>query len=122
VEDVFEILDTPGLYEDASVAVSYLQIYNNQVHDLQGEFRHIHERLNIKRAKGKDKHANTIKGMIETPVTCVEQAISIVREGNKHRVTKAHKMNEMSSRSHAVFVLKLQLKNLMNLRYILSSI
>jgi len=35
-----------------------------------------------------------------------------VREGNKHRVTKAHKLNEMSSRSHAVFVLKLQLKKM----------
>ena len=46
-----------------------------------------------------------LSGAAVQPIESLEQAMSIIEEANKNRVTSATSMNDASSRSHSVLVL-----------------
>lgn len=106
LECLFNVLDTPNVYEKSQVALSYVQVYNNELQDLQAEDPTAN--LEIK----KDAQKTKIKGLIRTPIKNCDEAMSIVDEGNKQRITRSHRMNEMSSRSHAVLIIEMMTKRL----------
>ncbi|GBG26049.1 Kinesin, putative [Hondaea fermentalgiana] len=98
----------PENYE-ARVEVSYLQIYNEQVHDLQAASKASYlgkERLKIKlRDEGVE-----VVGLKSTPIVCSKEGIEIVARGREARETHETECNLQSSRSHSVFVITVEQK------------
>lgn len=117
LEELFKVCnekDEKGhdVYTKKEVAVSFLQVYNEEVQDLQG-VRDAHGQLaslEIKRILTKKTGQNyQVVGLKSTIVTSAQQAMQIVFDGNENRSTRSHKMNDMSSRSHAVLTLTIEL-------------
>lgn len=46
-------------------------------------------------------------GALEVRVSTVEEAVAVLREGARHRMTAPTLMNQTSSRSHSIFTLRL---------------
>lgn len=46
-------------------------------------------------------------GAREVRVSTLEEAVGVLRDGAKHRMTAATLMNQASSRSHSIFMLRL---------------
>lgn len=46
-------------------------------------------------------------GATEVRVSTLEEAVGVLRDGARHRMTAATLMNEVSSRSHSIFTLRL---------------
>jgi len=99
LEWLFTALD--DRYEEKSVELSYLQVYNNEIQDLQSKSSVLPD-LELKRSKA---GTYEVQDLIRTPIFSCQEAMDIVRHGNTRRVTRAHKMNEASSRSHAVVLI-----------------
>eukprot|EP00756_Hemistasia_phaeocysticola_P017016 Hpha_TRINITY_DN15513_c5_g5::TRINITY_DN15513_c5_g5_i2::g.107628::m.107628/K10396/KIF5; kinesin family member 5 len=81
--------------------VSYLQIYMDNVYDLLGGSRDA--------IRGEPlQWRNCTHDALPRPasdVTSMEQAMDIVRKGDKWRATSRHNLNERSSRSHTLYFL-----------------
>ena len=91
--------------KDCTLTASYLQIYNETITDL----------LSSKKGKNLDVKKDKTFGMFvenasEKVVNTIEQAYDIIAKGANNRVTASTKANDQSSRSHAVFILKLEKK------------
>jgi len=106
LEELFTILKRENWYK-SQISVSYVQIYCNKLYDLQGSEKHIQTPLKI--IKKKDTHE--VSGVVKTHIRSVREAMKIIEAGNEKRVTRAHKMNDSSSRSHSVFTIHCQLHN-----------
>lgn len=104
---LFDVLDDEEVYEQSEVHVSYLQVYNNEIQDLQSEDM---VSLPIQKVKGSHK----VKNLIRKHVDSAFDAATILEEGNKSRVFRSHKMNDMSSRSHAVSFLYMYIPSLLS--------
>lgn len=48
-----------------------------------------------------------VAGAREVRVSTLEEAVAVLRDGAKHRITAATLMNQASSRSHSIFMLRL---------------
>jgi len=111
VEDVFRqkqlLSDSGG--DELRVWASFVEIYNEQLRDLL-------DPTSLRTAEG---HANLrimdhpelgviVPGLVEAACQTVVEVRKLIRFGLKKRVTSATIMNNTSSRSHAVFVLKVQ--------------
>ena len=81
------------------VRASYLQIYNECISDLLKP-----ERTNLSIREDK-KRGVFVEGLSEWVVRSPEEIYGLMERGGAMRATGAHKMNEMSSRSHAVFII-----------------
>jgi Kinesin motor domain/RhoGEF domain len=103
---IYDVLDYEyELFEESSVGISYLQVYNNEVQDLQAE----DTTKNLKVTVDKDGHT-VAKGAIVTEVKSAAEALKIAAEADQKRVVRSHKMNDLSSRSHAIFLVHLTTK------------
>lgn len=102
LKGIYRLFSTSGEYKSSKIEVSYIQVYNDQVQDLCGH--HSLPPLSIKNA-GKNKFG--IQGMKKITVKSVEEALNVIDKGNKIRTTRSHRMNESSSRSHAVFMVSI---------------
>jgi len=90
------------------VWVSFMEIYNEQMFDLldlspigKGKKRPI-----LKLGDDKDKNPY-VKGLKEVFVTSSDEAYKILRLGQKNRHIASTKLNQLSSRSHSIFSIKL---------------
>ncbi|KAM9360677.1 kinesin-like protein KIF27 [Symphorus nematophorus] len=105
-KDVFSLLgekrkDCDGL--EASVRVSYMELYREELRDLL-ELHTVHKELHIR----EDERGNTVVvGAKEMVVTSAEELLSVLETGNALRHTGTTGMNEHSSRSHAILTLQL---------------
>ena len=81
------------------VRVSYLQIYNEHISDLLKPER---SNLSIREEK---KRGVFVEGLSEWVVRSPQEAMSLVTQGAARRATGATRINEMSSRSHAIFII-----------------
>jgi kinesin family member C2/C3 len=81
--------------------VAMLEIYNEKVRDLIGENQTALE------IRGND----TIKGLVWTRVKSVEEVMTLMARGEKHRAVGVHNMNDRSSRSHLVLQVRVSGKN-----------
>ncbi|VDN25393.1 unnamed protein product [Gongylonema pulchrum] len=85
------------------VEVSYLEIYNEKVRDLLDP-RKTSKNLKVREHK---VLGPTVDGLSVLAVSSYEQVASLMEEGNKSRTVAATNMNTESSRSHAVFNIRL---------------
>ncbi|UPQ99737.1 kinesin [Chloropicon primus] len=107
VDDIFSYIrnngGASGGFESLSkkylVRVSYLQIYNEQISDLLKPDR---SNLAIREEK---KRGLFVEGLSEWVVRSPGEAMSLVSEGAARRATGATRINELSSRSHAIFII-----------------
>eukprot|EP00924_Labyrinthula_sp_SR-Ha-C_P000797 maker-scaffold_7-snap-gene-4.7-mRNA-1 protein AED:0.01 eAED:0.01 QI:146/1/1/1/1/1/2/236/655 len=88
-----------------SLKVSYIQVYNETVHDLQALKRtktaqdYLEAKRNIKVKRNKIE----VENLIYTPIDCPEKAKTLLQRLNKLRTTHGTKLNANSSRSHSIF-------------------
>jgi hypothetical protein len=81
------------------VRASYLQIYNEQISDLLKPERN---NLSIREDK---KRGVFVEGLSEWVVRSPAEIYGLMERGAQMRATGSTKMNEISSRSHAVFII-----------------
>ncbi|KAF4702278.1 hypothetical protein FOZ63_032509 [Perkinsus olseni] len=105
VESLFDTMqhDTTG---ETKVWVSYLEIYNERIQDLlsaggvaEGEVLQIFDH---------PKYGVVVPGISECPVESMDEVQRLMDYGIKRRAVGATNMNSHSSRSHAVFTLRLE--------------
>eukprot|EP00750_Incisomonas_marina_P009130 INCI15817.2.p1 GENE.INCI15817.2~~INCI15817.2.p1 ORF type:complete len:1033 (-),score=324.57 INCI15817.2:3273-6371(-) len=81
------------------ILMSFLEIYNEEIKDLLNAKKKGGAKLKVKMLKG---GGNEIPGLVQKPVNTVADLDAYVEEGKKRRTCKKTKMNDSSSRSHAV--------------------
>ena len=87
---------------------SYLEIYNEVLHDLlQPAPRHGEKREALEVGEHPSLGVH-VKGLLERPVRSEHDIISLLAAGSHRRATAATLMNERSSRSHSIFVVRMQ--------------
>nr|CAB3462643.1 unnamed protein product [Digitaria exilis] len=114
LEELFRIIkEREGifLYE---VTVSVLEVYNEQIHDLLltgSEPGATTKRLEVRQAAEGVHH---VPGLVEAPVTNMDEAWEVLQTGSKARVVGSTNANEHSSRSHCIHCVMVKGKNLIN--------
>ena len=88
------------------VRASYLQIYNENISDLLKNDR---SSLQIREDK---KRGVFVEGLSEWAVRTPLEIYSLMQRGAAVRATAATKMNDVSSRSHAVFIIIVEQMNI----------
>lgn len=95
-----------------TVRVSYLEIYNERVQDLLKPKRtsgpgntNANSGLRLREARDTGPY---VEGLSDFPVESYKDVRKYLELGNGNRVTAATKMNDASSRSHAVFTLEVK--------------
>ncbi|QDS77088.1 hypothetical protein FKW77_000417 [Venturia effusa] len=109
-EDLFRrIKEEPEDNTTYNVHVSYFEIYNEHVRDLlvhkassRDQDRHF---LKIRESRQDGVY---VQGLTDSPVKCFTDVQRIMDLGDQNRTTAATKMNQTSSRSHAVFTITLK--------------
>ena len=100
IEDVFDsIARDSGAKSKYLVRASYVQIYNEVISDLLKPER---ANLNIREDK---KRGVYVDGLSEWVVKTPDEIYGLMDRGATQRTTGSTKMNELSSRSHAVFII-----------------
>lgn len=88
------------------IQVSYLEIYNEEIRDLLSESPK--QRLVLHENKDKGIY---VKDLSHHKVEHVDEIYSLLKFGAKNRVTGATNMNQVSSRSHALFQISVEQLN-----------
>ncbi|CAH0474736.1 unnamed protein product [Peronospora belbahrii] len=112
VQDIFEhIAQHPSM--EFLLRFSYLEIYNEQIHDLLAagaksdiKIYDVHNRGATRSENNRDGFVTkdvVIKGIREEIVLSTEHVLSLVEVGNLHRHMAMTESNDQSSRSHVVF-------------------
>ncbi|KAK6348947.1 Kinesin [Orbilia blumenaviensis] len=105
-EDLFQRIessDVPNI--SYSVRVSYFEVYNEHVRDLLVPRKETPYYLKVRESPTDGPY---IKDLTEVPVKSLQEVLKYLRLGDTSRSVAATKMNDMSSRSHAVFTLILK--------------
>ena len=89
-----------------SLSASYLEIYNEHIRDLLAPSEEHDTRKTYMMTADEFGNYNP-KGLTEQPITQVDHLADYLAQGAQRRTTAATNMNDVSSRSHAVFTLKL---------------
>lgn len=99
VEEIFEHIESAE-YSNSKfmVRVSYVQIYNENISDLLKTDR---VSLQIREEK---KKGVFVEGLSEWAVRNPDEIFVLMERGHNLRATASTKMNDLSSRSHAVFI------------------
>ncbi|CCE27587.1 hypothetical protein E4U22_002038 [Claviceps purpurea] len=109
-EDLFERIDAAHS-EDSNIAynvrVSYFEVYNEHVRDLlvpvvPNAPPHY---LKIRESPTEGPY---VKDLTEVPVRSIDEILRWMKNGDQSRTTASTKMNDTSSRSHAVFTIMLK--------------
>lgn len=88
------------------VKVTYLEIYNEEVRDLLSSDPS--KKLSVRERKDIGVYVKDLMGFT---VDSIEYITKLLNAGNKNRVTKSTLMNDISSRSHAIFTITIESKN-----------
>jgi len=100
MEEIFKYIENVSNARTTfMVRVSYLQIYNEVVSDL---LRTDRTNLHIREDK---KKGVFVEGLSEWAVRSPHEIYALIQKGALSRATAATRMNDMSSRSHAVFII-----------------
>ena len=85
------------------VRCSYCEIYNEEIRDLLNYDPNL--KLELKESQDKGIY---VKNLSMETVKSIQDIEKAMEKGNSHRITKATKMNERSSRSHAIFTIYIE--------------
>ena len=109
-EDLFERIESSGSpHVSYTVRVSYFEVYNEHVRDLlappsQSSDKHPYY-LKIRESPTEGPY---VKDLTDLPVKNYAELLRCMRMGDASRTTASTKMNDTSSRSHAVFTIMLK--------------
>ncbi|KZF26621.1 kinesin family protein [Xylona heveae TC161] len=105
-EDLFQRIESnPSPNISYSVRVSYFEVYNEHVRDLFVPRRDPPNYLKIRESPTEGPY---VKDLTEVPVKGYIDLMRYMRMGDLNRTTASTKMNDTSSRSHAVFTIMLK--------------
>ncbi|KAF3109491.1 Kinesin [Orbilia oligospora] len=105
-EDLFQRIessDVPNI--SYSVRVSYFEVYNEHVRDLLVPRKDAPYYLKVRESPTDGPY---IKDLTEVPVKSLQEVLKYMKQGDTSRSVASTKMNDVSSRSHAVFTLILK--------------
>lgn len=114
IKEIFNEIEHRKSKAEFLIKVSYLEIYNEEIYDLldtsltssaRNRLSKPNSSINIREEK--DGSIN-IYGINEEKVLTYEEMISCLERGSMHRSTASTLMNEVSSRSHAIFTITLE--------------
>ena len=115
VKDIFSYI-AENQNVEFLVKVSFMELYNEQLFDLlSGKPRREDTIVDIREDGNK---GIKIPGLTETPISSVEEAMSMLEKASGGRVTAATAMNARSSRSHAIFTLSVEAKPKSDPKYV----
>ena len=109
IENIFEYIENNSNSDTTFIIrITYLQIYNESIDDLlKSEKKHLSIRENHKKGI-------YVEGLSEWAVCSPNDIYALLERGSQNR-TKAHtNMNDVSSRSHAVFTIILEQMRIFN--------
>ena len=89
-----------------AVTVQYVEIYNERVYDLLEQQQEAGRSIQLREDT---KRGVFVEGAVEEEITSSAQAHALLELGNKNRHVASTVMNRTSSRSHAVFMLTIQM-------------
>lgn len=109
-EDLFQRIEaahneTPNI--SYNVRVSYFEVYNEHVRDLLVPVIHNQPPYYLK-IRESPTEGPYIKDLTDVPVKNISEILRHMKAGDENRTTAATKMNDTSSRSHAVFTIMLK--------------
>lgn len=115
IQQIFSQVEKRKKQTEVILKVSFLEIYNEEIHDLLdsqiSSYRaknknpgNIFKNQQIGIREEKDGQIN-IYGITEEKVTTFEEMINCLEKGALLRSTSSTNMNEQSSRSHAIFTI-----------------
>lgn len=105
IQQIFE--ETQRLVEKGwsyKLEASFLEIYNEEIRDLLATEKNLKYDVKMADSKGADVYVTNLK--VEE-VTSEDQIAHLLKRATKNRAVAATNMNERSSRSHSVFMLKI---------------
>lgn len=110
-EDLFERIEA-AQNEDSNVAynvrVSYFEVYNEHVRDLLVAPSPAGRAPNYLKIRESPTEGPYVKDLTEMPVRNIDEILRFMTMGDASRTTASTKMNDTSSRSHAVFTIMLK--------------
>lgn len=98
--------------QEIKLTISYLQVYNEQIHDLQQPQTASKFKKNLKiimRDEGVE-----VENLIYTDINTCQEGLDIINRGRELRNTNETMCNVSSSRSHSVFVIQMGHDNAAN--------
>ena len=101
IEDIFDQMEENSIKKNVIVRASFIEIYNESIYDLLGNSLD-RNRPSLGIRENKDKTIS-VCGAIEEIVATRQQMINLLMKGNLKRSTSCTNMNDVSSRSHAIF-------------------
>ena len=84
---------------------SYIEIYNDQIHDLLKPKERMNETLTVNEDKVKGFY---VKGITEISVSSIDEILEKLKRGEENRHYAQTLLNHCSSRSHTIFRLTIQ--------------
>ncbi|CAL4948841.1 unnamed protein product [Urochloa decumbens] len=94
IKDLFSKVRQRSHDGNHSIQLSYLEIYNETVRDLLSPGRPLHLR--------EDKQGTVAAGLTQYRAYSTDEVMKLLQQGNKNRTTEPTRVNETSSRSHAI--------------------
>ena len=101
-EEIFKYIHQNKMNYYFTIKVSYLQVYNETIQDLLATDKN---NLVIREDK---KKGVFVEGLTEWTVRSVDELLELIKKGSQMRITGTTKMNDISSRSHAIFTIIFQ--------------
>jgi kinesin family protein 5 len=110
VNSIFEGVSSSDETLEFTIKVSYVEIYMEKIRDLLDDTK-VKNNLTVREDKVNGVY---IAGVTEEYVTSQEELLSLMHHGATNRAVAATGMNEGSSRSHSVFTITINQRNLVN--------
>lgn len=105
-EDLFQRIESSESPDISyNVRVSYFEVYNEHVRDLLAPRTDTPYYLKIRESPTDGPY---VKDLTDVPVRSYSEIMRLMRKGDASRTTASTKMNDTSSRSHAVFTIMLK--------------
>jgi centromeric protein E len=110
--DIFQTIKDDDSNSEYSVRVSYVEIYNEELRDLLSDNNRKSSTSLIIR---EDKTGSiAVDGLREVAVKNLDQLIEVFRFGEKNKSVGSTKMNDRSSRSHAILKIVFEKRTVVN--------
>ncbi|KAN0009274.1 hypothetical protein ACTFIU_006553 [Dictyostelium citrinum] len=106
IETVFEFISNADENIEFIVKASYIEIYMERIRDLLDTRK---DNLKVREEKGKGVW---VEGTSEVYIYREEDILEVINTGISNRAIAETRMNAESSRSHSIFILTIQQKNL----------
>lgn len=103
---IFSQISTATEEKSFLVTVTYLEIYNEDVRDLLSS--NPNAKLEVRE---RPEVGIYVKGLMGFTVNSIESITELMNRGNNNRMTRSTLMNEVSSRSHAIFTISIETKD-----------